>query len=163
MGKRDEKRSAARSHLGRILLGAAVAVVFFVFALTAATARTYRGGASAVVSAKQSTLRVCVQRKGPRENRGDLNVLRGACRGGRQYAIPLGKPAKGAPGPAGSPGPSGAQGVQGTRGATGVTGRPGVTGTQGTHGVTGATGARGATGAQGLAGARGPTGAKRFG
>jgi len=91
VGKRNQKRTAGRSHLGRFLLAAVVALGFFASALTAATARPYELRGSAAPAAP-STLRVCIQKKGSPESRGDLNVIPAACHGGSQYLIPLGKP-----------------------------------------------------------------------
>jgi hypothetical protein len=114
------------------------------------------GTDQAGVTAQPSTLSVCVQNAGGRENRGDLNVGRGSdC--GTRYTIPLGKPV-GTQGPAG---PQGAAGANGPNGAPGADGAPGPAGPpgQGVAGSTGPKGDTGATGATGPQGSAGPTGA----
>jgi Collagen triple helix repeat (20 copies) len=113
---------------------------------------------SATASEKASSLKVCVQTYGSSENKGDLNINLGDCKGrGRLYTLPLSGQA-GTPGPAGPAGPmgdTGAIGPAGPAGAVGPAGPKGDTGAQGAVGPAGAAGAAGPTGPAGATGARG--------
>ena len=83
---------------------------------------------AAVGGPGEGPLRVCVQQRGSFESRGDLNVFvrTRACRGGKQYLLPVGLTGVvGPPGPAGPVGPKGATGMAGPAGNAGAAGLQG--------------------------------------
>ena len=103
-------------------------------------------------------LKVCNQRKGGDESRGDLNVrLSTQCaKGQKPYQLAL-YPVAGTEGPRGAAGPTGPQGPAGETGPQGPAGSGGG-GTVGPPGPTGPQGPLGPTGPTGPTGPEGPAG-----
>jgi hypothetical protein len=92
----------------------------------------------------------CVQRSGPNDSYGDLNVRLGQChKGEKPIRLLTGAFPTKVAGLAGAAGPAGSAGPAGPAGATGATGPAGPAG---------ATGPAGAPGPQGQAGPQGPSG-----
>ena len=121
-------------------------------------------GVAGAQSTSSPFLKVCDQRKGGNESRGDLNVrLTTQCaKGQKPHKLAL-YPVSGVEGPKGATGPEGPQGVTGPQGPQGEPGSAGSgTGPAGPVGPPGPTGPVGPKGATGAPGPEGPAGVSNY-